>query len=358
MRSMNGFRLFAAGMTAALMAGCSDPAGDRDAAPVGDTWEQETNFTDALGGYTFGDEAEAFGDPALQAIEIAEQAAPGGDPDSLPPDSTGAAFAVRVLWGQLEGNRDATRLLDWSGSLQASAGTLTVLRVVAFERLQGDRVLPRGDRQTIAFESHTRPSFDGIVVLVRPGDAATPGALTFATGPLTRTWTYAELRGGEQVIRVDDAGNAVSIVGVRLAPPSDVCARGFVRGHWLYRNDARGVLRGVWVASNGIPVGHIRGHFGTTDAGDHVWFGKIVGRGGRFLGIARGAYVPNDDPAQPGGTFAGRILVRPNTEGGTVAGHYLPGRPPASAGGDARFGRPDATGFFEGRWVIGCDDPE
>jgi hypothetical protein len=358
MRSTSGFRLFAAGLTVACVAGCSDPASDRDATPAGDTWEQETNFTDALGGYTFDDEAEAFGDPALQAIEIAERAVSGGDPDSLPADSTGAAFAVRIVWGQLEGNRNATRLLDWSGSLQSSPGTLTVLRIVAFERLHGDRVLPRTDRHVVAFESHTQPSFDGLVLLVRPADPLAPGELTLSTGPLTHTWTYDELRGGEQVIRVDDAGNAVSIAGVRLAPPADdLCARGFVRGHWQHRDDARGILRGVWVAANGIAVGHIRGHFGLTPAGDRVWFGKIVGRGGRFLGIARGTYLPNDDPLQPGGTFAGRIVVRPNIEAGAVAGHYLPGRPRAHSG-DPHHGRPGAAGFFEGRWVIGCTDPE
>jgi len=360
MRGTRILRLVAAGATVALLGGCGGLTDGRDAAPVGDTWEQETNFSDALGGYTFSDEAEAFADPALRAIELAEAPFAGADPDSMPVDSTGVGFAVRILWGQLEGNRDAMTRLDWTGSLHVSQGALAVVRVIAFERASGDHLLPRVDRQTVEFVSHTQPSFDGIVVLVRPGDATTEGTLTFTTGPLTQSWTYSELRAANLVIPVDGDGNAVSVVGLRLPPPADVCVRGFVRGQWLYRTDARGVFRGVWVAANGLPVGHIRGHFGTTDGGEHVWFGKIVGRGGRFLGIARGEYTPSDDPAQPGGTFAGRILTRPAFEDGVIHGHYLPGRPAASGAtiGDPRLGRPGATGFFEGRWAIGCADPE
>jgi hypothetical protein len=361
MRSIRIPTLLAAGAALALFAGCDGLTDGRQQAPATDTWEQETNFTDPFGGYTFSDEADAFGDPALRAIEIAEAATPSADADSMPIDSTGTAFAVRILWGQLEGNRDAQRLLDWTGSLQVSQGSLGVLRVVAFERLQGDHlVLPRPNRQTLEFVSHTQPHFDGLVVVVRPGPATTDGTLSFATGPLTQSWTYAELRGANLVIPVDDAGNAVSVVGARLPAPGDLCARGFVRGHWLHRDDARGVFRGVWVASNGLPVGHIRGHFGSNAAGEHVWFGKIVGRGGRLLGVARGGYTPSDDPAQPGGTFAGRILVRPNMETGRVEGHYLPGRPDGMRSdlGDPRLGRPGAAGFFEGRWSIGCPDPQ
>ena len=98
-----------------------------------------------------------------------------------------------------------------------------------------------------------------------------------------------------------------------------------------------------------------------TDGGDRVWFGKILGRGGRTIGIARGTFTPSDDPATPGGTFAGRILVRPDVEGGVIAGHYLPGRPATVGGsdlGDARIARPGAAGFFEGRWAIGCTDSQ
>jgi hypothetical protein len=347
MRGIRNPRLLAAGAMLVALAGCDTLTDERGSTPTGtDTWEQETNFTDAFGGYTFTDEAAAFGDPALAAIEIAERPTSFADPDSMPVDSTGAAFAVRILWGQLEGNRDAMIRLDWTGTIAVSQGGLGVLRVIAFEREAGDHLVPRTDRRTIGFVSHTQPHFDGLLLIVRPGDANTDGTLTFTTGPLTQSWSYSELRSANLVIPVDDAGNAVSIVGMRLPPPVPGCTRGFVRGHWVHRDDARGVFRGVWVTATGLPVGHIRGHFGTNSNGEHVWFGKILGREGRFVGVARGQYVPSDDPALPGGTFAGRVWVRPTLDTGHVQGHFLPGRPaadPAQSGSsDPRLGRAGA----------------
>ena len=376
MRRLNSTpRLLAAAASIAALAGCNSMTDSTNApAAPADAWVQQNNFADVNGGYTFQPEAAAFGDPALMQMDIAEGSDLAAPADSMPNDTTGAAFLVRLTWGQLEGNPASTAGLDWSGSIHVDQGGFGVLRTVGFERLQGDHlVLPRTSRQALEFVSHTSTRFDGVLLLVHPnarpmGDAAAAaGSLSFATGPLTQSWTFDELRSANLVIPVGDAGNAVSVVGMPLRPrPAADCGQGFVRGAWAHRETeagtpVRGFFRGVWVLDNGMPIGHIRGHFGVNDAGEPVWFGKIIGRNGRTLGLARGTYAPDTDPAVAGGSFTGEIV---STEGGPVTGHteghYMPGRPhqdadrPDPRGGDSRLGRAGAAGFLEGTWQIQC----
>lgn len=368
-------RWLAGAAALAAIAGCDSMTNDNNAPGTSaDAWVQQDNFVDANGGYTFSTETAAFGDPALMQMEIGESSDLTSPADSLPSDTTGAAFLVRLSWGQLQGNRSSTAVTDWSGSIHVDQGAFGVLRTVGFERLQGDHlVMPRADRRSLEFVSHTSTRFDGLLLIVRPnvpvsGSAsAATGNLSFATGPFTQSWTFDELRTAHLVIPVGDAGNAVSVAGMPLRPrPAADCGQGFVRGAWAHRETAadaavRGFFRGVWVLDDGRPIGHIRGHFGTNDAGDNVWFGKIIARDGHALGLARGTYVPNPDPAVAGGSFSGNIV---SSEGGPVTGHtegrYLPGRPQLSPGepdprhGDSRLGRPGAAGFLEGTWQIQC----
>ncbi len=384
MRPVDPFsKIFALSTSVALLAGCNLATDPQNAAPTSPTaWEQQSNFTDPLGGYNFSSEKVAFGDPALQQMEALDAPQTAGA-DSMPSDSTGTAFLVRVVWGQLEGNPNATSALDWSGSIGIDQGAFHVLRPIGFEREQGDHlVLPRHDRQTLAFVSHTSTRVDGLLLVVRPEAPATgegiaaEGSLTFATPPLNRVFTYTELRTANLVIPVDSEGNAVSITGMSARPNPTECTRGFVRGEWMHRSGSesdstgdRGLFRGLWVTDLGRPMGTIRGHFGTNDSGEHVWFGKIIGRRGEALGIARGTYAANPDTTQAGGTFTGDILTDNELVSGHVEGHFLPGRlgsengpnheprPADPPGGDARRGRPGAHGFIEGRWSLHCTDP-
>jgi hypothetical protein len=340
-------RLLMVGVPVALLAGCDLLTDSKEPAPSTDAnWEATTDLESEYGGYTFSDESEAFGDPEVQKQEADEASEAVATGDSLPGDSL---FALRVLWGQLEGNRDADVTLDWTGNISVSAGKLRVLRTIAFER-PGDHLLPRENLQTVNFTSHTRPHFDGLLLLVAPPspDSAVAGdpTLTFATGPYAGTWTLAELRNGNLVIPVDSLGNAVSLTGVPIG--SLPCPEGFLRGIWMRRTGERGILKGVWVAADGLPIGHMRGHFGINEEGARVWFAKILGRGGRVIGLAKGTWEPSTDPANPGGTFTGEFHKRPGLPEGRIAGHYLPGRE----------GPRGAAGFFEGRWKVLCPEGE
>ena len=339
-------KLLAVGVPVALLAGCDQLTDSRDTTGGNPNWEESTDLTSTYGGYQFTDERDAFGDPAVQAVaalEIGELA----EPDSMPIDST---FAVRIAWGQLEGNPDAMTVIDWSGSIAVNQGGLGVARVIAFERPR-DYLLPRTSRQSVEFVSHTQPHYDGLILVVRAGPGTTgEGTLTFATGPLTQTWSFAELRHANLVIPVDDLGNAVSVTGLERRP--DTCPNGFTRGAWLQHTDGSGVFRGVWTGRAGTTIGFIRGHLGVNEAGDHVWFAKIVGPYGRLIGLARGSYAPSSDPMLPGGTFSGHFVVRPGDRGGDIGGRYvLRGMNERGQGG-----------YFEGRWnadcaAVGGDDP-
>lgn len=334
-------KLLAVGVPVALLAGCDMLTDSKDAPPGNPNWEESTDLTSTYGGYQFTDESDAFGDPAVQAVAALE----GGElaePDSMPTDST---FALRITWGQLDGNPDAMTVIDWSGSISVNQGGIAVARVIAFERPR-DHLLPRTNRQTVEFVSHTQPHYDGLVLVVREAAGRVPageGSLTFATGPLTQTWSFADLRHANLVIPVDDLGNAVSVTGVERRP--NECPNGFTRGAWLQRNDGRGIFRGVWTGPAGGTIGFIRGHLGVDETGGHVWFAKIVGPGGRLIGLARGSYEPSSDPMLPGGSFNGHFVARPGDRGGAVEGRYvLRGMNERGQGG-----------FFEGRWNADCD---
>jgi len=276
----------------------------------------------------------------VSKLDAEELPLPVGDPDSVP---TPNGFAVRVLWGQLEGNREADSTVVWDGSFAVSSGALAVLRTIAFEP-RTDHLLRRDNRQTVAFESKTRPHFDGLLLLVHDLANDPTATLTMQTGPYSASWTFAELRDADLLIPVDDLGNAVSIEGVNLRDDPAACPAGAVRGHWQAREGERGVFRGLWLSHLGRPIGYIRGHFGINDAGNRVWFGKIIGRDGVLIGLARGTFAPNADASIPGGTFEGQWAAREGERSGVIAGHYLPGR-------DARDA---AGGFFHARWKADC----
>jgi len=338
-------KLLAVVVPVALLAGCDLISDSKETAPAGGNpnWEETTDLTSPYGGYEFTDESDAFGDPLVQAVAVLESGEPV-ETGLVPSDST---FALRITWGQLEGNREAMTPVDWTGSISISQGAMGVLRTIAFERPR-DHLLRRTDRRSVEFVSHTQRHYDGLLLLVHENGRgrdlpAADGSLTFATGRLTQTWSFADLRNANLVIPVDDLGNAVSVTGIVARP--DSCPNGFTRGAWLQRGDGRAIFRGVWTGPVGGTIGHIRGHAGVNDMGEHVWFAKIVGARGRLIGLARGTFEPSEDPMLPGGLFTGHFVARPGDRGGAVGGRYvLRGMTERGHGG-----------FFEGRWHANCD---
>jgi hypothetical protein len=332
-------KLLAVGVPVALIVGC-----DLSTAPQGQNSTSDGSSIDlesAYGGYSMVDERPAFGDPQFQQLTTLEDALRPSvtDGDTVPDDST---FAVRIIWGQLRGNRNAQTPVDWTGSVHINRGELALIRTLVFEDPRDHIVRPRPDAQTIEFVSHTLPHYDGLALLVHETPGEEPTTFSFSTAPFSGTWTLAELVRANRVIPVDDAGNAVAINAIPVHPHA--CPNGFARGAWVVRDSLPGAMRGVWLAPNGNTLGHLLGHFGRNAAGDNVWFAKIIGIEGRAIGLARGTWTPNADPNMPGGTFMGRFVTR-RVGGGEIQGRYVPGR--AGDGG--------AAGSFEARWRSDCE---
>ena len=331
-------RILLVGAPLACLVGCDFLTNIQATAP-GTEWEASTDLTSDYGGYAYTDEKPAFGDAGFAKLE-AEETMVAMEPAETPlRDGT---FALRILWGQLRGNRDLEQGTDWSGQIAVSSGAVAVLHTLAFE-MPGDHLLPRDNRQEVWFVSHTRPHFDGLLLAIH-GDGDSAATLSFRTAAYSKTWTLAELRDINVVIPVDELGNAVAVEAIVLDAP---CPNGFVRGHWVRRDaDERGVFRGLWATSLGQPIGHIRGHFGMTASGERLWFGKIIDRDGRIIGLARGSWAPSDDPETPGGVFAGHWAARGGERQGAVGGRYLP----------AMESDRGVSGFFAGRWNTACGD--
>ncbi len=337
MQALDSLKRVLVGIPLILFAGCeflTDSSNDN--ASAGTEWEAGTNLTAEYGGYEFTPEQPAFGDPTFAKIDAEEQAV---QVESMDLASLRDGIVLRIQWGQLRGNPELEQATDWSGRIAISAGGIAVLRTIAFEA-PGDHLLPRESRQVLGFVSHTRPHFDGLLLAIHPGDAADV-SFGMETGPFTRRWTLEELRGIQTVIPVDDLGNAVAIEAITFDP---ACPNGFVRGHWVQRDETRGVFRGLWATELGHSVGYIRGHFGMNEAGEHVWFGKIIGRDGKVLGLARGQWLPSDTAEVPGGTFAGHWVAENRELQGGVRGHYLP----------ILSGERGTGGFFTAKWHTAC----
>lgn len=320
------------------LAGCDLLTGGQDSPSANPShWEASTNLTSEYGGYEFTDEQPNFGDPTFAKLD-AEETTVAAEPADLAP----GAFALRILWGQLRGNPEIEPVTDWSGQVATSSGAIAVLRTIAFE-MPADHLLPRENRQEIGFVSHTRPHFDGLLLVIH-SDGDPTATFSFRTAAYSNTWALSELRDIHTVIPVDELGNAVAIDAVMFDP---ACPTGFVRGHWVRRDaEERGVFRGLWATTLGLPLGHIRGHFGINPEGAHVWFGKIIDRDGHVLGLARGTWMPSDDRAMPAGTFAGHWVSSDGDRHGVVSGSYL-----ATRMSDLGTG-----GFLAGRWATACDN--
>ena len=286
------------------------------------------------GGLTLDNELPMFGDEtAFQSASIETDAVVtdtmASDPGvtTIENSTTGARHRVLIAWGRLPADPNATTGRDWSGSLTISRGALVVARRIGFEEAT-DHLLPRTTRETVEFQSVTRPFADGLLLRVLDPDP-TQGPLTLTYTSVDGSATYAldlsQLADGAVSI---DAGDGNRIVAAAIRDRDD-CDHGFMRGRWLALRPGMGVFRGVVADANGDPAGHLRGIWGVRQNGDHVFFAKYINLDGTARGIFAGQYRDGD--------FRGRWIVSTGDHG-IAGGHY--------------FDAPNVRGgFFAGRWA-------
>lgn len=340
--------------TAALalsLAGCGDDEGQTNAPPS----NQPTYDLNApYGGLTATDEQPAFGDAGLAAME--EEEAPVSDPlnDQVGSHGRGrATYAFTAIWGKLQDpeRNDSGQLGDedgdatnWTGKIELSSGAVHVRRTIAFERR--DFLRPRRDPSMLEWVSFTGERYDGLRLSIMSDDAdsAGMGTLTFETPAFTRTFTMNELADLDLLVDVDLNGNQVRIRSVATHPNETV--RGLVVGRWHQAPDSEvGNFGGRWIAPDGAALGHVQGIFGLNDAGQRVFHGKWINRGGRFEGFVSGTWAVSESHGVAGesGTLDGKIFggqEQTPVELGKLQGQWVKGD--------------NGRGMFDGVWCLGC----
>jgi hypothetical protein len=319
------------------------------------------------GGLTEADETPAFGEPETYALLANET--PVDDPYNAEVEGRlakrlkGATiYEFRAIWGQLveAASRADTDYcpLDWSGTLHIDGGIIILEKTIAFEN---DDYAKRIDRSTIAWVSNTGPRVDGIQVkiIVPPAridstDSDKEPALVLTTGPYSRTFTMEELKNLNLIANVDTCGNGISIASHVKQP---LCPHGYLIGTWKKvapdtlvspdSSDVRAIVlghfRGIWIGDGGKLGGYLKGVYGVSGAGTHVFFGKYIDMNGRFKGILRGTYgpSPNAESAESRhGWFEGEWIGKNAVAMGKLKGHWVEGN--------------SGAGFFHGVWGMLC----
>lgn len=324
----------------------------------------ELNLTDAYGGYSATSEAPGFGDSEILADDDSEAAqdemAQSAVVDSFNQLRDRDIYSLELRWGQMQFDSTVTTMTDWSGSLTVERGAIVAARLIGFER--GDRIVrPRDTCTVLEWVSQTGPHYDGILVFIydpNPDSFAVANSVTFTTAPYTRTVTMSELESIDQLVDVGE--NQVSINGFLTA--SLECQQGFFQGRWMRQGDgSRGKFDGRWISSDGYLMGHIKGHFGIRDDGEHVLFGKWITLGGAFRGLLRGGWGTDsiDDVLRaPSGWFNGRWDDASGNRLGDFDGHWVAA--PPTRGNVDNPGQSDRNlhrghGFWRGQWAEICE---
>lgn len=370
----------------ALLAGCSDEGSDPLAAGSAADDYENLDLADQFGGLTATDEDEAFGEDSLKALLLAEDDEEVDDPlcddaqvrawerlgnrPADPNDRTRPRFTyLKLRWGMLRGPEDTTTverpcdMTDWTGVLRTDRGTVVVKRLIRFERPADHVIWPRLDRQTVAFVSHTYCGSDGLVIqIIEPPVPAgeetpeTPNMLHIDMPFYSAEFNVAELADLDEVVRVDDIGNAISLTGFGLTD-IDYCPKGFLSGAYrvlpvLTAADddttagdcgvRMGKWMGAWTDLTGRLKGFMRGGYGVNAEGERVFVGKAIGRRGHFHALIRGTWEPADDEHELA-TFQAEWVVASGGVEGVLGGeaHPVEGYP---------------GGFYVGRWTTVCDD--
>ncbi len=372
-------------MLAVVMTGCSDSdSNPSETSMTGTDVYEGMDFTLPYAGLTISDEYEAFDDDSLLEMMVAEDEDVYEDPVGDDPeiqelqnqgnrpgnanDPTRPRFTfLRLRWGMVRGPEDSLLvplppcdILDWSGEISTDRGILLVRRVLRFERPMDHLVLPREDRHTLNFTSHTACHYDGLLleIIERPGDYSLendePNRLHITAGPYAGEYEIEALAGLNETIEVDDQGNLMQLNGFNLSDTA-YCPKGFLAGRFRHFPDDRGQgeldendpgthigrMTGVYTDLTGRISGFMRGGYGLDSEGNRVFFAKYIGRRGGFRGLMTGTWEPSDNPRDLS-TFEGHWI----TASGEVEGLL---------GGTAQAVDDYPGGFYEGRWTAICD---
>jgi hypothetical protein len=210
-------------------------------------------------------------------------------------------------------------------------------------------ILPRTDRNRIAWNTMTKGGFDGlrVLVVVPPADDGGPqdANVSFESNGIVRELGLEELIDYQEVIPAGDNGQQIALRSFLALPYAT--ARGWTAGRWVWsREDQSGLFAGRWVSralSDGRigfrTSGFVRGRYGTNPDGEKLFFGKIIDREGRFQGFVKGGWtVAEENDRFHAGTFHGVWTDQTRTSRGTVGGWWR----------QAVAGSP---GAYEGAWV-------
>jgi len=344
---------------ALVVPGCSkndNPLSTSDTTSIGGSNSiDQVDLNQSYGGLAYTDEAPAFDDPQLQSetrsmdqnlmAEDDEDSMVAEDPELRDSPRLKRTY-LRILWGQLDSQPSSDAAapstgLDWSGSLKVTGGVLALKRTILFE-WPADHLLPRSDRQSLSWVSHTGPHFDGLLlcVLQRPDTTGSypEGSISFDSGPYSTTIDLADLDGLDRTESVDDQGNAISFEGKTLSD----CPAGFMRGYWVRVPGINGgFFRGHWVSQLGAVRGHMRGRWGVNEAGERVFAGKIIDRAGKVRGLIEGSWQPEQDGM---GELSGHWAAQSGQIEGEFHGKFIT--------------RSDlGLGFFRASWSAECGAP-
>ncbi|MEE8409171.1 MAG: hypothetical protein V3T05_06180 [Myxococcota bacterium] len=349
-----------------------------DDAPLDDVGAIEQALEQHFGGLTEVDEDPMFGEQDTYeelgeaSEDPAESADPAVDPDAatwsneantatgealddtIPEVDRPAVYGLLISWGRQVHDTTADVDTVWDPTISTDCGFLVVRRRIAMEQGEGV-VRPRTSRQSVSFTSATRPSFDGValVLVIPPAQlaCADTGMLRFESAaleapievPLDDTLANTVLR-----LPLDDGNNVVALAHKLEPPRGDACVRGHIVGRWTRAIDSDGRVQsdlgrfyGRVIGELGALRGHIKGIYGIPKGGRlegrRVFFGKYINRQGEFAGLLAGGYRPLDtggDPARqtPDGRFGGGWHLRP------------------------QYGRTALRGLLGGGYVLGSDD--
>lgn len=341
------------GALALVLAGCSD---DSATAPES---SGEIDFDAEFGGFSSSDEQPFFGDSELEAAdgmetEYDDTVAQDLEVRDWEANDESQMYAMTIRWGNLEVGRDVGASGDgssteWAGSLEVSEGAIRILTILDFE-FGTDTILPRTDRNSIAWSTMTEGGFDGlrVLVVVPPANGGGPQEATvaFESNGVVREFSLEDLVDYQEVIPAGENGQQIAIRSILALPYAT--ARGWTSGRWIWSpEDHSGLFAGRWVSPTLTDgrvgfgtAGFVRGRYGMNSDGEKVFFGKIIDRDGGFLGFVKGTWTVEDERMDRFlvGSFTGIWTDQARSPKGTVRGWWR----------QALGGSP---GAYEGAWV-------